>query len=300
MPNDRGGLPAAILEYRQTPWAVRPEALDAIAAALAGAAGEPVAQRGEVHTTGGVAVIPLRGLITPRGSFLSMIFGGGGGLQAFRQAFREALSNDDVGSILIDVDSPGGSTDLVTETAAEIRAARGRKPITAIANTDAASAAYCLAAQADELIVTPSGEVGSVGVFILHWDQSGLNEAMGIDPTYIYAGRFKVEGNPDEPLSDEAKGAFQQVVDEFYDLFVADVARGRGASENAVREGFGQGRMITAQRAVALGMADSVETYEATVARLAGRPGDRRNLQNAETERTDLRALQTARPRHRP
>src|SRR5262245_31629619 len=58
--------------------------------------------------TGGVAVLPLTGVITPRPSFLSLLFGGGGGLEGFRSQFREALASEDVAAILIDIDSPGG------------------------------------------------------------------------------------------------------------------------------------------------------------------------------------------------
>lgn len=305
---------AALAEYRQTPWAIRSEFASALASAVAGGAIEllvpaeteleaseaerSAALTAQVETTGGVAVIPLRGLITPRGSFISLLFGGGGGLEAFRRSLREAVNSDEVGSILIDVDSPGGSTDLVQETAAEIRAHRGEKPIVAIANTDAASAGYYLAAQADEVVVTPSGEVGSIGVFMLHWDESGLNEQMGIDPTYIFAGPHKVDGNPDEPLSEEARAAFQATVDEFYEQFIADVAAGRRVSEEIVRQNFGQGRMVTARNAVATGMADTVATYEQTVARLAGRPA---GGLHAETDPTELavknRALLMARER---
>lgn len=251
--------------------------------------------------TGGVQVITLRGLITPRGSFLSLLFGGGGGLQAFRSQLREALHNDEVGSILIDVDSPGGSTDLLTETAAEIREARGDKPIVAISNTIAASAAYWIASQADELVVTPSGEVGSIGVFAVHEDWSQFNESFGVLPTYIAAGKYKTEGNPDEPLDDAAKAALQATIDEFYGLFVDDVAAGRGVTSQVVRDDFGEGRMVTAKRAVSLGMADRVESFEATVARLTGARGrqGRESARRVQIERADVRELCLAQPRHR-
>jgi len=309
----RGDRIAALSELRQSPWAVRQEMADTLAGLvsrgevpavespeLVAATEAARALRGRgLEQHGDLAVIPLRGLITPRGSFLSLLFGGGGGLESFRSSLREALANDDVGGILLDIDSPGGSTDLVTETAAEIRAARDKKPITAIANTDAGSAAYALASQASELVVTPSGEVGSIGVFMLHWDESGLNERIGINPTYIYEGRYKIEGNPDEPLSDEAKAAFQAVCKEFYEIFVADVAAGRGVDAGTVREKFGEGRMVTAQNAVAAGMADRVETYEELVARLTGRAPERPRARQQNThQRTETRALLLARERH--
>jgi signal peptide peptidase SppA len=300
MPPDQQLRAAATLNYySQRPWAIERSMLGVIAAAvrhpttdaltdalaLTPADGEPGDQRPRarqpvrlgqttdgVTIAGAVAVIALRGVITPRPSFLSMLFGfGGGGLQGFREDFRDALDDDDVGSILIDIDSPGGLVDLIPETAAEIRGGRGRKPIVAVANTRAASAAYWLGAQADELVVTPSGEVGSIGVFMVHDDFSKFNEELGVAVTYIKAGKFKTEGNPDEPLSDDAKAHWQQLVDEPYSLFVSDVAAGRNVSEATVRDGFGQGRVLPAQMALDAGMVDSIETYEQVVARLVNR-----------------------------
>lgn len=250
---------------------------DALAAPLQGPlnpqvqqAVEEASRELEISVTRGVAVIPLRGLIMPRASLLSLLFGGGG-LQLFRAAFRQALTDDDISAILIDVDSPGGRVDLVPETAREIRAARGTKPIVAVSNVMAASAAYYIASQADELHVTPSGEVGSIGVFVLHEEFSKMDERLGITTTLIRAGKYKAEGNPFEPLSDEAREAIQERVNEYYDMFVEDVAAGRGVSTDEVRGGFGEGRMITAKRAVDMGMADRVGTFEEAIAALAER-----------------------------
>ncbi len=239
-------------------WAVLAETLPAIRGILtssaAGTAGLPTADEVEAHAaqlamlrspnlTGGVAVLPLRGVITPGASLLSMLMGGTS-LQGFRASLRDALNNDEVASILIDVNSPGGSTSLVAETAAELREARGTKRIVAVTNTLCASAAYWIASQADEVIVTPSGQIGSIGVYMLHNDWSSWNEKFGIDPTYIYAGG----------------------------LFTGDVAKGRGVRQSAVKSGFGEGRCVTARRAVELGMADRVDTFEATVARMVRNP----------------------------
>lgn len=275
--------PRAVVERADlsTPWAVQRSTLSEIAALMrreyhADQAREMRALIGDQQqprTAGAVAVLSLRGLITPRPSYLSMLFGGGGGLESFRSNFRDALDNDDVASILLDIDSPGGSTALVAETADEIRAARGTKPIVAIANTLAASAAYWIAAQADELVVTPSGMVGSIGVYYLHTDVSKLEADLGITTSLVSAGRFKVEGNEHEPLSDEARAALQANVDDFYSLFVAGVAAGRGVSEQTVREGYGEGRVLPAGRALDAGMVDSIETAEQVVSRLITAPG---------------------------
>lgn len=231
----------------------------ALAAAAAATPDEP---------TGGVAVLRLSGLITPKPSLLSLLMGGGGGLQAFRSQLRSAVASEEVGSILLDIDSPGGSTDLITETASEIRAARSKKPIVALANPTAGSAAYWLGSQANEFAVTPSGAAGSIGVFAMHLDRSAEAEQAGVKVSYVSAGKFKTEGNQFEPLSDDARSAAQQVVDDHYGLFVRDVAKGRGVGVDDVRGGFGEGRVLTAKRAVEAGMADRVDTFEATVARM--------------------------------
>lgn len=265
-------------------WAIRREVLpriieahrtailpgsQAIAEQLASASPKAARRSTGVRAGGAVAVLPLTGVITPRGSFLSMIFGSGcGGLQGFREDFRDAVASPDVGAIIIDIDSPGGLIDLVPETACEIREARGSKPIIAIANTTAASAAFWIAAQADELVVTPSGTVGSVGVYMVHEDWSGYNEKLGLDPTYISAGRYKTEGNPDEPLDEAAQADWQAEVDGLYETFVNEIATGRGCSAQDVLDNYGDGRTLRAAAALSAGMVDRVDTIEAVIASL--------------------------------
>lgn len=268
-----------------TIWAVRPDTLPVVARSYGELTREGITQAmqdeivqarrsgGGLSITKGVAVLPLKGLLRAQApSFLEILFGGGGGLLRFRSQLAEAAESDDVEAIVLDVDSPGGSTDLIPEIAAEIRAVRGSKPIIAVANTFAASAAYWLAAQADELVVTPSGQVGSIGVFAVHDDWSVYNQNLGVQPTYISAGKFKTEGNPDEPLEEEARGAWQLTVDEFYEMFTADVASGRGVPIAKVKSSdFGEGRMVSAKRAVQQGMADRVQTLEVAVAEASNR-----------------------------
>lgn len=261
-------------------WAIRPDALAPIMQALVHAPETPsgagddadeldtAAMRGQQRARGGsVAIIPVQGVITPRPSLLGLLFGVDGSLTGIRRALAEAVADDSVGAIVLDVDSPGGLVDGVPETAAEIRQARGRKSIVAAANTQAGSAAYWLASQATEVTVTPSGEIGSIGVFAAHQDLSGRLEQLGVDITLISAGRYKVEGNPYEPLTDEAREAIQAEVDEFYGMFTGDVAKGRGVKSADVRSGFGEGRMVMARPAVDEGMADRVATIDEAITR---------------------------------
>lgn len=221
-----------------------------------------------------LAVIPLRGTITPRGSLFSLIFGGGGGLQMFREQFRQAVADGNVSAIVLDIDSPGGLIDLVPEATSEILSARGSKPIIAVANTTCASAAYWLASAADTIVATPSAQVGSIGVFTIHEDFSKMDERIGIKTTLISAGDFKTDGNPYEPLSKTARAALQQEVDDLYGMFTGQVAEGRGVSPKAVQAGYGRGRCVLADQALTLGMIDRVETLEQTVARIGGQAQD--------------------------
>lgn len=257
-------------------WAIRPDALPRVLDAARGAlrTGQLAVPAAAVQTfeqapqSGpGVAVIPLTGLLTPHGSMLSWLFGGDPrGLQGFRDTLARAVGNPEIASIVIDIDSPGGSVYLTPEAAADVRAARDVKPVIAVANCLAASGAYWIGAQADEFYVTPSGQVGSVGAYYVHEDWSKANEQMGIDVTYIYAGEYKVEGNSNEPLTDEGRAAWQADADSLYAMFLEGVAEGRGISAAKVKSDYGQGRVLLAQDALDAGMVDGVETLQTVLA----------------------------------
>lgn len=273
-------------EVFRKPWAILPEKLEVIAALVEmRAAGERFSDvevrerigagpRVSVKGPGAVAVIPIHGVISQRMNLMSQI-SGGTSIEKLQTNFRQALADPNVKAILFDVDSPGGAVDGVPEMSAEIIASRKQKRTVAVANTMAASAAYWLASAASELYVTPSGSVGSVGVYAAHEDLSAAAEADGVKVTLVSAGKYKVDGNPYEPLSESARNDLQAKVDEFYGMFVKSVAKGRGASQEAVREGFGQGRMVLAADAVGAGMADGVATLDEALAKMgAARPAE--------------------------
>jgi signal peptide peptidase SppA len=247
----------------------------------------PMPPQGKAGRVKDIAIIPLIGAILPRGNAMEEMSGGGAvNLTRFQREFEAVANDDTVGAIILEIDSPGGQIDLVPETAAMIaRYKKKGRPIVAVANTMAASAAYWIASAADEIVVTPSGVVGSIGVFQLHQNMQGMAEMMGIVPHYIFEGPRKVEGNPFEPMDDAALGAFQAEVRAAYEQFTADVAAFRGVSVRTVRadpEGssektFGGGRAYSAPQLKAMGligaggMADRVATLQDTVARLSGR-----------------------------
>lgn len=241
---------------------------DEIEARLASARSELAAdQRRGKRRAGAVAVIPVYGPIIPKANLFSAM-SGGTALSQLKADVQDALDDEDVSSILLDMDSPGGIVDGVPEAAAFLRQAREQKPLAAIANSMSASAAYWLASSTSEISVTTSGIVGSIGVFLAHTEFSKADEMAGEKTTLIRAGKFKAEANDVEPLSEEAQAHLQEEVDYYYDLFVTDVASGRGVKKADVRNGYGEGRALTAKPALDAGLVDRIETFEQAAARL--------------------------------
>lgn len=299
-------------EFLSTPWAMMPDRLQTIASVLARwSSGQSPndhvqfqintdkvlrttrKQYASEQSGGGIAVLPLYGIVTQRGNMVDNISGPGAtSTEQFSAALRQLLVDDSVSQILIDIDSPGGSVYGVAELADEIFQARAQKPIVAIANSLAASAAYWIGCSANEFYVTPGGEVGSIGVWQAHQDFSKAFDEAGIKTTLISAGDYKVEGNPYAPLDPEAQAFMQSRVDDYYQAFVKAVAKGRGVSNSEVTAGMGQGRVLGAQTAESQRMVDGVTTFERLLGSLHKRASTsstsqvlrQRRLQNALTE----------------
>lgn len=273
-------------EFIATPWALMPERLNAAAAMLhrwasgqelspeiaVSIAADKEARAAKRETNvragnGAIAVLPFYGVVTQRP--VENVCGQGSmGIQGFTALFREALADDSIGAILIDIDSPGGSVYGTGELAAEILAARDKKPVVGIANSLAASAAYWVGASCSELYVTPGGEVGSIGVWQAHFDYSKAMDEEGVKPTLISAGKYKVEGNPYNALDEEALAFMQSRVDEYYAAFTRGVSKARAVPIGQVREGMGQGRVLGADAALAEKMVDGVMTFDDVIKKM--------------------------------
>ncbi len=279
--------PRRVFRYvREHPWAIMPAALDTVLDVIElRAAGTPLTQEqidarleaarkptAAAIAPGSIAVLPLFGVIAQRMDMFSEI-SGGTSTENFGAAFKQALDDPNIAAIVLNVDSPGGSVFGVEELADQIYSGRSVKPVVAVANAVAASAAYWLGSQAEELVVTPSGEVGSIGVIAAHDDVSKMAETIGVKRTYITYGRFKAEGNPYEPLGDETLEHLKARLAEYGEAFVKAVARGRGVTAAKVRKDFGEGRVFGAAQAVAVGMADREGTLQETIDRLVKRQG---------------------------
>jgi signal peptide peptidase SppA len=205
----------------------------------------------------GVAIVPINGVLFQS----SCGWWDSTGYDWIRQTFLMALTDPDVRAIMLDINSPGGEVSGCFDLADTIYAARGDKPIWAVLNESAYSAAYALASAADRIVVPRTGGVGSVGVIWMHVDWSAALSEMGVKVTFITYGARKADGHPEIPLSKEAIERFQADIDNMGDLFVETVARNRNIAAAKVRET--EAATLLGSDGVKIGFADSVMAPDA-------------------------------------
>lgn len=272
-----------------TPLLVHPGKLDAIIAGLGGrllgaplqldAAADSSAiapemfstRRGERGDAGytitdGVAVIHASGALVHR----SRIDGASSYLLGYNELAGQAeaaQADPSVHAVLQVWDSPGGEVSGAFEYAERMHALRGSKPMWAIADSMAASAAYLGGSAFEQLAVSSTGYVGSIGVVMRHVDFSRALDNDGIRVTHIFAGNHKVDGNPYEPLPKDVQAAMQGEIDGLYGMFVDAVALHRGLSTESVRAT--QAQVYRGLTAVSMGLADRVATTDQLISELS-------------------------------
>lgn len=216
---------------------------------------KPIARDYEISN--GVAIIQVVGTLVRRTVGLEAQ----SGLTSYGligERLDAALQDSAVKGILLDIDSPGGEAGGVFDLADKIFAARKVKPIWAVANDEAFSAAYAIAAAAERIYLSRTGGVGSIGVIAVHLDQSEAEADAGLKYTAIYAGEHKNDLSPHEPLSDPARAQLQTEVDRVYELFATSVARMRGIELTAVKAT--EAALYFGDQSIAVGLADRIGT----------------------------------------
>lgn len=207
------------------------------------------------------AVISTVGSLVNRGAWI----GANSGLVSYegiKSQLKAAQAAAHIDTIILDIDSPGGEAIGAFEVADMVRSVRETKTVIALTNGMACSAAYAMASGATRIVTTPSGVSGSIGVVLLHADFSQHLQKEGIKPTLIFAGNHKVDGNPFEPLSNDVSARLTAEVNEFYELFLTNVAEGRGERLDAAAARATQAQSFMGEQAVANGLADSIGTFE--------------------------------------
>lgn len=266
------------------PWAIRESAMDTIVEIVRMRAAGVELTQPEIHARlgaapkragltpqGNAAVLPLQGVIAPKMNMFVDI-SGGTSLEVFMRDFRQYRDDPEVNVIICDIDSPGGSVFGLREAFDEIYASRGTKPMVAMVRYTCASAALFIASAFERIVSMSSGEVGSIGTMMVHWDESKANEMAGVRPTYVTYGRYKAEGNPDQPLSEETLAYLTEQAAIWGKDFEAAVAQGRGVSMAKVRKDFGQARMLLAKDALAVGLIDGIQTFDEVLRMQPWRP----------------------------
>lgn len=223
------------------------------------------ATRSPPASDGGIAVLPIYGTLVRRAVGLEAA----SGLTSYQELAAQldaAIADPSVAAIVLDIDSPGGESGGVFDLADRVRTAAQVKPVWALANDMAYSAAYALGSAASRFFVTRTGGVGSIGVIAMHADQSVRDAKDGVRYTAVFAGARKNDLNPHEPISDEAHAFLKSEVDRIYSLFVDTVASHRGLTGDAVRAT--EAGVFFGQGAVAAGLADAVGTFDELLAEL--------------------------------
>lgn len=223
-----------------------------------------------LRTREGVAIVSIIGTLVNRGAWVGSN-SGETSYEGLKFQIGAAVADPKVTSIILDIESPGGEAVGTFEVAQAVRDANAKKPVVAVVNGMAASAAYAIASGAGRIVTTPTAITGSIGVVLLHADYSRKLDKDGVKPTLIFAGAHKVDGNPFEPLPEGVRTDMQREVDHFYDLFVSTVAAGRpGMSPAAIRDT--EARVYIGADAVAIGLADATGTFEEVLGDLSRGP----------------------------
>src|SRR4051812_9203515 len=184
--------------------------------------------------------------------------------------------DDDIKSIVLRVDSPGGSVAPSQEIHDAVKRIKAKKKIVVSMGGLAASGGYYISAPADRIYAEPGTLTGSIGVIFMHFNVRGLLEWAKIDETTLKAGKYKDTLSPFRPLQETDREEIQSLSDDIYGQFVKAVAEGRSIPEPKVRE-IAEGRIYTGSRAKQLKLVDELGGFDDAVAaawQLAGQSGE--------------------------
>ncbi|MFP3020225.1 S49 family peptidase [Wolbachia endosymbiont (group A) of Pogonocherus hispidulus] len=211
-----------------------------------------------INNERGIKVIPIHGILTKKSEAFDDVLGMTS-YEKIREKIEEALIDEEVETIILDIDSPGGEVNGLFDLSDFIYKARGERKIIAIANDDAYSAAYAIASSAEKVYVSRTSGVGSIGVIASHIDQSGFDEKQGIKYTTVFAGSRKNDLNPHEPITSESVESLQEEVDRLYEMFVELIVRNRNLSTEKIKST--EAGLYFGEKAIEVGLADGITTF---------------------------------------
>ena len=247
----------------QEPWAIAPEAMDGIIGlAMDMAAGklftlpQSEAPQSIMSIADGVATINITGPLLPTTDEFDRVMLGATSLDEVRSTVESAAADPSVTSIVLNIDSPGGTVRGTPEAADAIYEASKVKPVSAHTSGTMASAAYWLGSQATSVSMTRSASVGSIGVMVPHIDQSKRAEMLGVKVELFTTGKFKAAGFPGTSLTESQRELIQERIDQVFGEFKTAVTRqGRKIPAEAM-----QGQTFYGPQAESLGLATVVRS----------------------------------------
>ncbi len=211
----------------------------------------------------GVAIIPVTGPLFRYANIFTAI-SGASSYELIARDFMSALENPQISSIILDIDSPGGEVNGVSELASMIFEARGTKPVIAYASGDAASGAYWIASAADEIVVSETSALGSIGVVGIYRGKSAKESAETVEIVSSQSPHKRLD-----PTSDGGRAKLQTRIDSMADVFVSTIARNRSVTPDHVLEHYGGGDVMIGAHAVNAGLADRIGSLERLITELS-------------------------------
>lgn len=256
------------------PWAITEPALHTILEiaarenetpeAVAAKLGRELRNTHTVVERDGVAIIPVVGPLFRYANIFTQI-SGASSYEILAKDFTAALDDPAIKAIILDIDSPGGEVNGVAELAGMVFEARGRKPIIAYASGDAASGAYWLASAADQIVVSETSALGSIGVVGVYRSKDAGESASEIEIVSSQSPHKRLD-----PASSEGKKRLQQRIDAMANVFITTISRNRGVDPTTVMDNFGGGDVMIGAAAVGAGLADRVGSLERLISELSG------------------------------
>lgn len=216
----------------------------------------------QYQLNGKTAIIPCDGVIGRK--FSSCLSSSGVvSVDVFERLVRTAANDDEVDSLMLVFDSPGGLATGVPEAAQAVRLAAQGKTVAAYVDGLCCSAAYWMASQCDVIYATESADVGSIGAYIALLDESRAAEMQGLHVEMFKSGRFKGMGYPGTSLTDEQRAMLQSHVDRLAAKFKATVRSGRAG--HSIPDDVMQGQSLCADDALAAGLVDEITDFDSAV-----------------------------------
>ena len=225
-----------------------------------------------------VAVVFCEGQITSGKSRT----GSSMGSDTIAKALRRARTNEDVGAIVLRVDSPGGSglaSDVMWREI-ELAQAENHLPVVVSMSDLAASGGYYISMGADAIVAQPTTITGSIGVFAGKYNIGGLYEKIGLTSESIKRGEYSDLFVINKGLGESGTAKLEEFVNAFYGTFITKAAEGRETTPAAIHE-VAQGRVWTGEQADDIGLVDAMGSLRTAIAMAkdkAGIEGDTRLL----------------------